>query len=129
MQFSSTVRCSTRFVASFNLCLQLTYNGPHTNFRIIRSESMSIIYLYPYFCVFLLSSSCSSPDLLPSAALSHATFDFHTSLTFFMSDTCFQSNTETSSLVSWSQICLLISIAVFETVRFYKKKTTTTTPM
>ena len=53
------------------------------------------IYLYSYFCVFLLSSSCSSPALLPSPALSHAAFDFHTSLTFFMLDTCFQSNTET----------------------------------
>ena len=48
-----------------------------------------------FFCVFLLSSSCSSPALLSSAALSHAAFDFHTSLTFFMLDTCFQSNTET----------------------------------
>ena len=33
------------------------------------------IYLYPYFCVFLLSSFCSSPALLPSPALSHVAFD------------------------------------------------------
>ena len=55
-----------------------------------------ILFIYILiFCVFLLSSSCSSPPLLPSAALSHAAFDFHASLTFFMLDTYFQSNTET----------------------------------
>ena len=48
------------------------------------------IFLLTDSSVFLLSSSCSSPALLLSPA-----FDFHTSLTFLMLDTYFQSNTET----------------------------------
>ena len=75
------------------------------------------IYLYPYFCVFLLSSSCSSPASLPSPAVSHAAFDFHTSLTLV-----FNPIPKPSSLVSWSQICLLNSIAVIETGRPYQLK-------
>ena len=57
----------------------------------------------------------------PSPALSHAAFDFHTSLTFFTLDTCFNPIPK-PSLVSWLQICLLNSIVVFETVRSYHKK-------
>ena len=42
------------------------------------------------------------------------------SLTFFLLDTCFSPIPKPSSLVSWSQICLSNSIAVFETVRSYQ---------
>ena len=47
------------------------------------------------------------------------------SLTFFLLDTCFNPISKPSSVVSWSQISLLNSIAVFETVRSYQlnKKT------
>ena len=44
------------------------------------------------------------------------------SLTFFPRDTCFNPIPKPSSLVSWSQICLLNFIAAFETVRFINKK-------
>ena len=52
-------------------------------------------------------------------ALSLAAFDFHTSLTFIILYPCVNPIPKTSSLVSWSQIFLLNSIAVFETGRSY----------
>ena len=56
---------------------------------------------------------------LPSPALSHAAFDYHSSLCLTL---VFSPIPKPSSLVSWSQICLLNSIAVFETVRSYQLK-------
>ena len=53
------------------------------------------IQTHSSMCLQGFVSSCSSPALLPLPALSHAAFDFHISLNFFMLDTCFQSNTET----------------------------------
>ena len=44
------------------------------------------------------------------------------SLTFFLLDTCFNPIPKPSSLVSWSQICLLNYIDVFGTVRSYQLK-------
>ena len=60
--------------------------------------------------------------LLVAIAHKHAAFDFHTSWTFFLLDTCFNPIPKPSSPVSLSQICLLNSIAVFETVRSYQLK-------
>ena len=74
------------------------------------------------FHMFIIMPFVKFPALLPSPALSHAAFDFHTSLTFFILDTCFNPIPKPSSIVSWSQICLLNSIAVFETVRSYQLK-------
>ena len=47
-----------------------------------------------FSCVFFLSSSCSSPALLPFTALLHAAFDYH-SFNFLSTWHLFQSNTET----------------------------------
>ena len=66
---------------------------------------------------FLFVALCTKPALLPSPDLSHAAFDFQTSLTFLCLILVFNPTPKPSSLVSWSQICLLNSIAVFETVR------------
>ena len=60
--------------------------------------------------------------LIKNFSIQHAAFDFRTSLTFFMFDTCFNPIPKPSSLVSWSQIRLLNSIAVFEAVRSYQLK-------
>ena len=61
--------------------------------------------------------------LLVKSASTHAAFDNHISLISFQLDTCFSQILKPTGLVSWSQICLLSSIAVFETVRSYQINT------
>ena len=55
-------------------------------------------------------------------APTHAAFDYRISLIFFLLDPCFNQIPKPTGLVSWSQICLLNSIAVFETVRPWQKQ-------
>ena len=79
---------------------------------------MFFYLLYPFF----VSSCCLLVrPLLCFISLIYRILPSNTiSSTFFLLDTCFNPIPKPSSHVSWSQICLLNSIAVFEKVRSYQ---------
>ena len=73
--------------------------------------------IFRLFLSFLVLFFLLVPCVVSFPASTHGAFDYHICLMFFLLETCFN-----QMLVSWSQVCLLIPIAVFETVRSYPFK-------
>ena len=117
---------------------------PHHSKKFINSKSLikdstKIIYAY---VVLAVTTNCTSsktenlffwfvPCFASILVSTNAAFDFHISLVFFLPYTCFNRIPKPTGLVSWSQICLLNSMAAFETVRSYQflKKVADTTKL